>query len=204
MNKKRKKMISIFVTCFMIFTIGTSVLADDDHEHENEMGKNHEKYERDDDTKREDQKQIQIIQQQQQVDYWNIWSRKPRNNQDNLLPITSPSELKVMVNHKEFNLFFIPQHGQVLVSGEAIANVLGAEANYFVQTNICILKKDNHELIVRAGSNAAYENRVKTPMPVQAQVLENSVYLPVSVAANALGFRVSWDETTKTILFQSI
>lgn len=204
MNKRRSKIVSIFVTCLVIFTIGTSVLADDDHEHGNENDNNHEQYEKNDDVNWEEQQQIQINQEQQQMDYWNIWSRESRNNPNNLLPITSPSELKILMNNQESNLYFIPQDGQLLVSGEAIANVLGAKTNYFAQSNICILKKDSHELIVRAGSNAAYENRVKTSMPVQAQLLENSVYLPVSVAANALGFRVSWDENTKTILFQAI
>lgn len=129
----------------------------------------------------------------QQPDYWNIWSREARNKLDNTLPITEPGELTILIDNQQTSLYFIPQDGQLLVSGDAIAKALGGGAKYFSESKICVLTRADYELIVRAGFNVAYENRVKTPIPTAAQAYEKTVYLPVSVAANALGYRVSWD-----------
>jgi hypothetical protein len=66
-----------------------------------------------------------------------------------------------------------------------------------------VITKDQNELIVRADSNAAYENRVKNPMPVKAASYEKTIYLPISVAANALGYRINWDAGSNTIMMES-
>ena len=51
----------------------------------------------------------------------------------------------------------ILKHGQLLVSGEKIAIFIDAEFTFYEQSRILEVSKGNEELIVRAGSNAAYE-----------------------------------------------
>ncbi|MFZ7942200.1 copper amine oxidase N-terminal domain-containing protein [Neobacillus sp. 19] len=203
MNQKWKKLTMLLSIILTLFTLGTGVMADDDDgdDEKHEYFQNDNDYDYDDDDWEAPQNQII---NQQQTEYWNIWSREARNNPDNPLPIIEPAELSITVNNKETSIYFIPQDGQLLVSAEAIADVLGAEVKFYYQSKISVLTKDNHELIIRAGSNAAFENKIKTPMPIKAASYEQSVYLPVSVAANALGYRVTWDENKKTLMFQYI
>jgi hypothetical protein len=46
--------------------------------------------------------------------------------------------------------------------------LLGVVAKYYPQSKIMVITKDKYELIVRADSNGAFENRVKNPIPVKA------------------------------------
>jgi hypothetical protein len=206
MQQKMKKLLVLFFAFILTISLGVSVLADDEHEK-----KNHEKtgeyYEKSDDDEEYD---TEFYNQQgatttaMQEDYWYIWSRKPINNPNNSLPIAAPAELTVSVNGNSTKLYFIPREGQLLVSGEKIASLLGAKSQYYPQSKILVVTREKYELIVRADSNAAYENRTKNPMPVRASSYENTVYLPVSVAANALGYRLTWDPGSNTLICVSI
>jgi hypothetical protein len=203
-TKKWRKPGAILAIWIAVFSLSTTVIADDDDDNEKS-----EYYQKSDDHGDDGEEQQNSNQQShftvvQQNEYWNLWSREPRNNLNNPLPITAPSELTVIFGNQETNLYFIPQEGQLLVSGEALAGLIGADVKYYPQSKISILTKGNHELMVRAGSNAVFENGVKTPMPTKAASYEKSVYLPVSVAANALGCRITWDLNKKALVFQEI
>lgn len=198
----KKNWLAIFLCILSILALSTSVLADDDDD-------DHEKYEyyqksEDQDNDNNEQKWNAVTETPVTTDYWNIWSREAWNNPNKSLPISEAQEVSVMIGDKETSLYFIPQEGQLLVSANAIATAFDAKATWYPQSKICTLKKANHELIVRAGSNAVFEDKVRTPMPTIAVAYEKSVYLPVSVAANALGYRVLWNETKQAIIFQAI
>lgn len=213
MAGKMKKMMVLLLSMILIFSLGASVMAEDDHE----KGEHHNKgeyYERSYDDEYGNEEEDEGYEEGNgpetsqtnaaQTEYWNIWSRQPFNNMNNPMPVTTPTDLSVSINGKTAKLYFIPQEGQMLVSGEAIATALGAKVKYYPQSKILVLTKDKLELIVRAGSNAAYENKVKNPMPVKAAAYEKTVYLPASVAANALGYRITWDKGKNSIIFTSI
>lgn len=213
--KKWKKGLTILAAFFVVFSLGTTAIADhdddDDEEYEyyhkdhgEKKGESYKYEEEDDDDEEWEGNQQQQIQVTQQADYWNIWSREPVNNPENTLPVDSPSNVLVIAGNKKTNMYFIPRDGQLLVGGETLANVIDADSTFYPTSKICVLKKGEKELIVKAGSNAAYENRMKTPMPVPAAAYENTVYLPISVAANALGYRVTWDAAKKAIILQAI
>ncbi|WP_312471473.1 copper amine oxidase N-terminal domain-containing protein [Neobacillus sp.] len=203
MNTRWKKLMSMLAVMLVSLSLGTSVIADD---HDDDDDNKHEYFQKDHDNDDADvrTKQQRLNNLTQQTEYWSIWSREPRNDPNNALPIASPEELIVIVNGNETSIYCIPQDGQLLVSGNAIAEIMGAQAKFYPQHKIAVLNKGNLELIVKAGSNAVFENKVKTPMPTIATCYENSVYLPVSVAANALGYRVTWDITKKAMVLQSI
>ncbi len=207
-----RKWVSVLAALLIVFSIGKTVIADDDdiHDqkqeyHQNDHDDDEGEYENDEDNgdwiRGNQQSQVLLS---QQADYWHIWSREPRNNPDNPLPINVPSELKVITGSQEKSVYFIPQEGQLFVSAQTIADLLGAEQTFYPQSKISVLSKSDRELIVRAGSNAVYENRIKTPMPVQAAFYENSIFLPISVAANSLGYRVTWDSAKQALILQSI
>lgn len=224
---KMKKVWVLLLSVVLLFSIGTSVFADGKHEifadgkHEkkehHERNEYYEKWDDDDhdhhDRDHDDDHekyyrgnngQEAAVVDTVQSQYWNIWSRQPVNDVNKKLPITTPGNLSASINGKVTKLYFIPQDGEMLVSGEAIAEVLGAETKFYPLSKILVLKNEKQELIVRADSNAAYENKVKNPMPVKATAYEKTVYLPVSVAANALGYRITWNEEKKTLFFTSI
>lgn len=146
-----KKWAAIFIICLIVLPLGTTVLADDDEEHENDDEK-YEYYQKSDDNGypgTEQQNQVTIP---QQPDYWNIWSREARNKLDNTLPITEPGELTFFIDNQQTSLYFIPQDGQLLVSGEAIAKALGGGAKFFPQSKICVLTRADHELYLNPRS----------------------------------------------------
>lgn len=204
---KMKKPFVLLFTFILTFSIGASVLADDDEHEKREHEQHGEYYEKSDDEEYEDgnfKTQGTTTNTVIQDDYWYIWSRQPINNSKKSLPITAPSELAVNVNGSVTKLYFIPQEGQLLVSCDAVANLLGAQAKYYPQSKIMVITKDKSELVVRAGSNAAYENRVRNPMPVMAATYENTLYVPVSVITNAMGYRLNWDPGSNTLICVSI
>lgn len=168
------------------------------------MIENSEYYEESDDQNQYYNEQGSLPNTVVQEDYWYIWSRMPINNPNNPVPIAAPSDLSISVNGNITKVYVIPQKGQLLVSREKLANLLGAKVQYFPQSKIMVITKDSNELIVRSESNAAYENRVKNPMPVKAVSYEKTIYLPLSVVANALGNRINWDAGTNTIKLESI
>lgn len=137
--------------------------------------------------------------------FWNIWTRDLNGStSNNDLPIQEAQDVKIQLNNQSESLYMVPQNGQLLVSGAKMAKLIGVEQKFYEQSKILELSKGDTELVVRAGTNAAYENMIKTPMPTRAFYYENSVYLPVSVIANAFGLRVSWDANKETIILQQL
>lgn len=201
-----------------IFQTANIVRADDDdgekYERHEEDRKKHDDVERkfkeywdddhddDDDWQSEvrDQPSSEIIGQS----LWNIWTRDTSTGSNDTLPIQEAKEVQIEQNGKSELLFVIPQQGQLLVSGEKFAKFIGAEFTFYEQSRIFEILRGEEELIVRVGSNATYENRVKTPMPTNALYYEKSIYLPISVIANSMGYRVSWNAEKETIVLEEI
>lgn len=204
MQQRMKKIIVLVFAFILTLSLGVNVLADSDEHEKKEHDRDSEYYEESDDQNQYYNDQGSLPNSAVQEDYWYIWSRVPINNPNNSMPIAAPSDLSISVNGNITKVYVIPQEGQLLVSGEKFANLLGAKIQYFPQSKIMVITKDSNELIVRAESNAAYENRVKNPMPVKAVSYEKTIYLPLSVVANALGNRINWDAGTNTIKLESI
>lgn len=220
--KKRifKWTLSVCMLSFIFQSVPIAKADHDDYDHdyyENEKYERHEKdhdrwkvKEHDDwkDDEKEWEKEWEgpsyKQEQQMQPSYWNVWTRDTSTSLTEKLPFQEAKEVAVEVNGKSKNLYVVPFNGQLLVPGKKMAQLLGLEAKFYKQSRILEVTKDKDELIVRAGSNAAYENMIKTPMPSQALYYEKSVYLPISVIANAFGYRVNWDEATGTISLKNI
>lgn len=125
--------------------------------------------------------------------YWNIWTRDAVAGSDENLPFQEAQTVTFNFDGKSEKLFVLPSNGQLLVSGEKLAKLLNVKAKFYKESRILELSNDKEELIVRAGTNASYENMIKTPMPAKAMYYEKTVYLPISVICNAFEYRVNWD-----------
>ena len=169
--------------------------ADDYYKHFEKHG-DHDDYWDDDDEKKTPQKAVV------QLSYWNIWTRDSNVTVSSNLPVQEAKIVPFELNGKTENLFVLPSNGQLLVSGEKMANLLGIKSKFYKQSRILELSNIQEKLIVRAGSNAAYENMVKTPMPTTAIYYEKTVYLPVSVIANAFVYSVNWDENHQKFILE--
>ena len=222
MKSKMTKWTLLLCMLLFITQTGTIASADDDYEDDEEWYERHEhedeerEYEEDeyweDDAEESYNENAPAYENGTQYEstatqgsFWNLWTRELGSTSTNSnLPFQEAKEVSIELNNTSELFYMIPQNGQLLVPGEKVAAFLGATSHYYQQSRILEIKKEQEELIVRAGTNAVYENMVKTPMPIQAFYYEKSVYVPISVIANALGYRVSWDAAKSAIILQEI
>ena len=171
---------------------------DDEDDDDDDFFKHYRKHDDDDDYLSEKNFQKSVV----QPSYWNIWTRDSNVTVSSNLPVQEAKTFAFQLNGKTENFFVLPSNGQLLVSGEKMADLLGVKSKFYKQSRILELSDNQEELIVRAGSNAAYENMVKTPMPTTAIYYEKTVYLPVSVIANAFDYSVNWDENNEMFILE--
>ncbi|MFB6469472.1 copper amine oxidase N-terminal domain-containing protein [Cytobacillus sp. Hz8] len=174
-------------------------------EYEDDERKERDKYEDDDENTEYYQDESGSYQQDMQPNTnWNIWTREAISASNNDLPFLEAQEVPFQLQQQKVDLFVLPQYGQFLVSGEKLGELLGAKTTFYSQSKILVISKGTNELILHAGTNAVYENMAKTPMPTNALYYENTLFVPVSVIANALDYRVSWDEQKKMMNLEAI
>lgn len=215
--KKIKWIAFVFILIIGAFSAQIAVFADDDDHKERGYYKDHERdyYEEDEDEDddyhdeedgdydyEEDGDYRKSVTKQK--GYWNFWIREAVSYQNSELPITDATQVKIKINGKENSIYVIPRDGQLLVAGEKLAELLNIKADFYSKSRILVLSKNKTELILRSGSNAAYENKHKTPMPMKAVFIEKSLYIPISVIANAMGYRVSWNEVEQSISLENL
>lgn len=219
MTKRRLKWLSFFIIVMIgALSSGIGVFADDDDEREEDRKafENYEDYDDhqdyDDDDEYDDDEedyeegygegyQTSILAEK---GYWNFWIREAVSSQDTELPILQPADVTIKTNGVPGSIHVVPKEGQLLVPGDKVAKLLKAKSVFYPNSRILIISNNNSELIVRAGSNAAYENKIKTPIPIQAQYIEKSLYIPISVAANSMGYRVSWNEAEQSLILENL
>ncbi|MBA4537360.1 copper amine oxidase N-terminal domain-containing protein [Bacillus aquiflavi] len=204
--KKWSFILSAFLLIGFIIPGTNDVMADDDGDDEYEE---YNEYEMDDDDDEHEDDghndhEYRENNSNQPTHFWNLWSRDV-TVQKGTLPFTEPT-LSIFKNAEgvEKELFVIPNEGELLVPAKEIAELLGSQTTFYRNSKIVLMEKDNYELIVKAGTNAAYENKLKTPMPAKAMFYEQSVYVPISVVTNALGYRAEWDDQGKSFLISKL
>ncbi len=222
MMKKIKWIAFLVILIIGAFSAQIGVFADDDDDDdhkergyykEHEQRDYYEEDENDDDDAYQDEEDDDYDYEEDgdyqqsvttQKGYWNFWMREAVSYQNSELPITEAKEVTIKINGKDNSIYVIPRDGQLLVAGEKLAELLNIKADFYSKSRILVLSKNKTELILRAGSNAAYENKHKTPMPMKAVFIEKSLYIPISVIANAMGYRVSWNEAEQSITLENL
>lgn len=223
MKKIAKLLLLPLIAVFVLSNVGL-VKADDDHksEHDEKTYKDDEyrdKYSDDEDDNDDEYEHetdddygdydsstnsngVVDFQQTQNGD-WKLWTRDVGPVNQNELPIKSPANVKINIQGKVTNIFAVPTGGQIYLPAKQVAELFGANVKEYSKSGIMEMQKQQTQLIVRIGSNAAYENMVKTPMPGVAIQYQNKLHIPISVIANAFQYRVEWDEVNQTFLLQN-
>ncbi|MBG9452925.1 hypothetical protein ABE61_02200 [Lysinibacillus sphaericus] len=208
---------SLFVVLILAgFVTNDVVVHADDHKHED---KKHEKYKEykdyKDDDDDDDENYYYDDEEEGETYYfqdvvsakgtWNIWTRTVAADKV-LLPFTSSQKVtfKVEGTNKELSFFVIPKDGEFFVPGKSVAQVLGAKATFYKASKILNIQHQKNELIYRAGTNVAYDNNVKTPLPAQAFYVNEELYVPISTITNGLGYIAEWQESNQTFVCQPI
>lgn len=170
---------------------------DDDFDHDED--REHDDEEIDDENKTTDfYEGLQLTQNH----YWNIWSRS-LHVQKGGIPFSTPEMVTFIQEQRPQSKFYvIPNESELYVPSMEIAKYLGGNSHFYPNSKIVVIESEGVELIVKAGTNVAYENRIKTPMPAKAMYYQQSVYIPISVIANALGYIVEWSEEEGSINFE--
>lgn len=102
------------------------------------------------------------------------------------------------------SLYIMPVDGELFVPSKVVAQILGAEATLYHTSEIVEVTYDNKKLIFRAGTNVAYSNSLKTPIPAPAFYMNDDVYVPISVITNGLGFVAEWQAANNTVICKSL
>lgn len=217
--KKIVKLLLLPLIAVFVLSNVELVKADDDH-HEKHYEKKYkdddhdEKDYKDDDYDEKDYKDdeyegdsynnsSEMTDFQQQVTTWNVWTREIGSTNQGALPIKSPANVKIKIDGTNSEIFAVPTGGQLYVPAQQVGELLGATVKEYPNSGIMEIQKGQTQLIVRIGSNAAYENMVKTPMPVVVIQYNNKLYIPISVIANAFQHKVEWDDASQTLLLQN-
>ena len=211
-NKKMKSVVFVFLLTMMVPTYFVWANDDDDeyegeHEYEEYDREGDDYRYREEDDKHGDEYDDEEIRQPSPVETvpsatWNVWSRT-LDTEKGELPLDISETVKIEnQDGKQMNAYVIPNEGEVMIPAVKTADLIGATAKYYKKTKIAEMQLDANELIVKSGSNAVYENETKTPMPAEAMMYQDELYIPISVLTNGLGLNVTWDETKQTFLIQ--
>lgn len=196
----------------MLFLLGGNffsqyfVNADADDHHKHERYKEHKHYEDFDDYEDHEDYDDDHHDYEEYYDYyeipiqkstWNIWLRETSITKGEL-PFTEARKvlLKCENSSDELLSYVIPSENELFVAGQDIARLLGAESRFYPTSQILELTTIDTELIFRSGTNVAYENNIKTPIPAKAFYMNQDLYLPISVISNGLGFIAEWQDDT--------
>lgn len=204
-NKKMMGVAFVFLLSSMVPTYNVWANDDDEHEYKYE---DHDQ-EGDDSGYREegDEHDDQVNWQPAPVETvpaatWDVWSRT-LDTDKGTLPFASSKTVKIEnQDGKQMDSYVIPKQGEIMIPTEKTAEFIGATVKYYKTAKIAEMKLNGNELIVKSGSNAVYENDTKTPMPVEAMMYQDKLYIPISVLTNGLGLNVTWDETKQTFMIQ--
>ena len=86
-----------------------------------------EEWEDDDDWEKEGN-QTSLPDNQMQPSYWNVWTRDTSTSLTENLPFQEAKEVTVDINGKSESLYVVPLNGQLLVSAEKTAKLIGLES----------------------------------------------------------------------------
>ncbi|MDF9409972.1 MAG: hypothetical protein A4E52_00002 [Pelotomaculum sp. PtaB.Bin013] len=108
----------------------------------------------------------------------------------NVLP-----QIKVLLNQNplEFDVPPIIEDDHTLVPLRAIFEAIGAEVNWFPDTQTVIATKDNKIIKFIVGNNTASINGTDVQLEVPSIIIKNSVMVPLRFILEALGYKVEWD-----------
>lgn len=89
--------------------------------------------------------------------------------------------------------------GRTLVPVRALFESLGATVGWDDATQTATATKGATVISIQIGSQTAYVNGTATALDVPAQTIDGRTMVPARFAAESLGARVQWNESTETV-----
>ncbi len=94
-------------------------------------------------------------------------------------------------------------NGRVLVPMRAIFEYLGANVEWFADTQTVRATKDNSIMEIAIGNKNLYKDFVQIPLDVPAQLIDGKTYVPVRAISEAFGYNVEWDSYSDSVYISS-
>ena len=111
-------------------------------------------------------------------------------------------EISVTIDGVKQNYDVMPViiNGRTLVPMRAIFEALGAEVVWDETSRTVTGKKDKTEVSLTIDSDKALLNGTQITLDAPSTIVNGRTLVPVRFISEALGRKVNWDQTTKTVL----
>lgn len=80
----------------------------------------------------------------------------------------------------------------------------GCKVSWSQTTKTAVIEKDKIKVEVPIGVNYIFKNGTKIPNDTSALIKDGRIYLPIKSVLNAFGANVLWDQSTHTVVVNSI
>ena len=118
-------------------------------------------------------------------------------SEDSTINVTIDGEAKV------FDVMPVIQNSRTLVPMRGIFEALGAEIEWNGETKTVTGTKGNATVTLQIGNNVANVNGEDVTLDAPAKVISDRTMVPARFVSDALGYNVSWDDATKTVVITS-
>lgn len=110
--------------------------------------------------------------------------------------------IKVYLEGNKINFDVQPQtiNDRTMVPIRAIFEAMGANVTWDNTTQTAISTKDNTTVKMTLNSTTEYINDVAHEMDVTPVIIDGRTLAPARYVAEAFGYNVDWDDTTKSVL----
>ncbi len=93
----------------------------------------------------------------------------------------------------------IIEDGRTLVPLRAIFEALGADVGWDGETSTVTAQKEQAKIELQIGSRAAYINNQPVELDVPGRIVNDRTMVPLRFVSEALGARVDWDGSARTV-----
>ena len=117
------------------------------------------------------------------------------------MPVGAATAPTVNLNGNRLSFDVPPtiKDGRTLVPLRAIFESLGATVDWNAATRTVRATKDDTVISLTIGEANAYRNKAMLPLDVPAQILNGRTLVPLRFVSEAMGAKVEWNGTTRTI-----
>lgn len=136
---------------------------------------------------------------------WKSWNRDVTDltlAKYEALPIIEPKKITVQIDGSEQKgIWAHPSNGELLLPINQILPNLPIQVEWYGKEKFLVLRGADEILLLKVDSKVAYENGVKVALPQAPQMIQQDLYLPVSLLATAFQMNVTWDEANQKLVF---
>lgn len=136
---------------------------------------------------------------------WKSWNRDVTDltpAKYEALPILEPKKITVQVDGREQKgIWAHPSNGELLLPINQILPDLPIQVEWYGKEKFLVLRGAGEILLLKVDRKVAYENGVKVALPQAPQMIQQDLYLPVSLLATAFQMNVTWDEANQKLVF---